>query len=65
MVLCPFIRHEENKHGQVQQEDTVESDNNNQDYRYNYHSAKLTFGLILMEFSDAVKEGDGERLFDI
>lgn len=65
MVLCPFIRHEENKHGQVQQEDTVESDNNNQDCRYNYHSAKLTFGLILMEFSDAVKEGDGERLFDI
>lgn len=28
MVLCPFIRHEENKHGQVQQEDTLGSDNN-------------------------------------
>ena len=32
---------------------------------YNYHSAKLTFGLILLEFNDAIKEGDGDRLFDI
>ena len=36
------------------------------DYLYNYHSAKLTFGLILMmEFNDAVREGDGDRLFDL
>ena len=26
---------------------------------------KLTFGLILMEFNDAIKEGDGERLLDV
>lgn len=36
-----------------------------QDYMYNYHSANLTFGLILLEFNDAVKEGDGDMLFDI
>ena len=36
-----------------------------QDYMYNYHCAKLTFGLILLEFNDAIKEGDGDRLFDI
>lgn len=35
------------------------------DYKFNYHSAKLTFGLILFEFNDAVKEGDGERLFKL
>ena len=52
------MAHEEN-------EETPEPDETNQDYRYNYHIAKLTFGLILMDFSDAVKEGDGDRLFDI
>ena len=63
-----YFRHEGNKHGQVaheENEETPEPDETNQDYRYNYHIAKLTFGLILMDFSDAVKEGDGDRLFDI
>ena len=32
---------------------------------FNYHSAKLTFGLVLFEFNDAVKEGDGARLFHL
>lgn len=40
-------------------------DDSKEDYQYNYHSAKLTFGLILMEFNDAIKEGDGNRLFDL
>jgi len=35
------------------------------DYKFNYHSAKLTFGLILMEFKDSIKEGDGDRLFNL
>ena len=35
------------------------------DSLYNYHSAKLTFGLILFEFNDAIKEGDGGRLFKL
>ncbi len=32
---------------------------------FNYHQAKLMFGLILMAFEDAIKEGDGQRLFEI
>lgn len=35
------------------------------DNLYNYHSAKLRFGLILFSFNDAVQEGDGQRLHDI
>ena len=35
------------------------------DYLYNYHRGKLNFGLILFEFNDAVKEGDGNRILDI
>ena len=60
--------HEENKHGQVayeQNEEIPKGDDNKQDYCYNYHIAKLTFGLLLMDFSDAVKEGDEDRLFNI
>ena len=34
-------------------------------YLYNYHRGKLAFGLILFEFNDAVKDGDGNRILDI
>ena len=37
----------------------------NQDYMFNYHQAKLAFGLILFEMGDCIKEGDGECLFEI
>ena len=33
-----------------------------EDHVFNYHRAKLVFGLILTDFNDAVKEGDGERI---
>lgn len=36
-----------------------------EDFLYNYHRAKLAFGLILLEFDDAIKEGDGGRLHDL
>ena len=35
-----------------------------EDYLYNYHRVKLAFGLVLLEFDDAIKEGDGGRLHD-
>ena len=35
------------------------------DHLYNYHCAKLRFGLLLFDFNDAVQEGDGQRLHDI
>jgi len=40
-------------------------DNGKEDILFNYHQSKLTFGLILMAFEDAVKEGDGQRLYEI
>lgn len=33
-----------------------------EDWKRNYHTARLTFGLLIMLFSDAVKEGDPRRL---
>lgn len=36
-----------------------------EDFLYNYHRAKLAFGLVLLEFDDAIKEGDGGRLHDL
>lgn len=35
-----------------------------EDFLFNYHQAKLVFGLILFEFLDAIKKGDSERLHD-
>lgn len=35
------------------------------DYLSNYHNAKLLYGLVLMEFNDCIKEGDGERLCEL
>jgi len=35
------------------------------DSPFNYHQAKLAFGLILFEFGDTSKEGYGERLPDL
>ena len=32
---------------------------------FNYHKSKLSFGLILLEYSDAIKAGDGGRLHDL
>ena len=67
-----YFRLEGNKHGEIdvhvaheENEETHEPNEDKQDFRYNYHIAKLTFGLILMDFRDVVKEGDGDRLFDI
>ena len=56
-------RHEEQKHGETLPEDSITQEESQEDYKFNYHSAKLTFGLVLLEFNDAVKEGDGGRLF--
>ena len=32
------------------------------DARYNYACAQLNFGMLILNFDDAVKEGDGERI---
>lgn len=60
-------RHERSSHeGAAVEECSDEQEGTTpQDHLYNYHSAKLSFGLILLEFNDAIKEGDGERLFKL
>ena len=35
------------------------------DFKFNYHQNKLAFGLLLLDFNDAVREGDGEHLLDL
>jgi len=54
-ILC---RREEQKHGEPLPEEDIRQDESQDDYKLNYHGAKLTFGLVLFEFNDAVKEGD-------
>ena len=65
-----FIRHEKLKHptfvahdqGQVPVQNIKDD---TEDYIFNYRRSKLTFGLLLFEFEDAVKEGDGDRLINV
>lgn len=35
------------------------------DFLYNYHRGKLTFGLVLFEFNNAIKESDDQRLYEL
>ena len=35
-----------------------------EDFLFNYHKSKLSLGLILLEFSVAIKAGDEDRLHD-
>ncbi|CAB3986486.1 hypothetical protein AC249_AIPGENE16794 [Paramuricea clavata] len=62
-------RHEKKNHLQfTPEEDTSVNDTPDpiiNDHLYNYHCAKLKFGMILFDFNDAVQEGDGQRLHDI
>ena len=62
-------RHEEKKHEDLAISDDIScstsNDQTTEDYKYNCHKAKLTYGLLLIDFGDAIKEGDGERLFSL
>jgi len=44
---------------------SIKTSSTSQDFIFNYHQAKLAFGLVLFEFNDCIKEGDGERLFEL
>ena len=56
-----FYRHELQQHQKASDGPPKDS---NEDF-FIYHSAKFAFGFILFEFSDAIKEGDGHRLFNL
>ena len=52
-------------HGEPLPEEDIPQHESQEDYKFNYHSAKLTFGLVMLEFNDAIKEGYGGRLFEL
>ena len=68
-MVSSFSSHESKAHPNVTVEvQDTQGDTNQEsakeDFLFNYHQAKLAFGLILFEFGNAIKEGDGERLHD-
>lgn len=69
-MLLTF-RHQQKQHGIVLEEtgDSSANDdrhsedqNSKEDFKFNYHKAKMRFGLLLADINDAIKEGDGERI---
>ena len=60
-------RHEKAVHGESVEEAVASEPHSKmaEDFIYNYHRGKLAFGLLLFEFNDAIKEGDGQRLYEL
>ena len=46
----------------ITENEQSEEETSEEDYKRNYHTARLTFGLFIMLSTDAVKEGDPRRL---
>ena len=66
--LINNFRHACNKHPDLKLsplETEDQSTSSSEDFLFNYHRSKLVMGLILFEFDDAIKEGDGGRLHDL
>lgn len=66
-MLC---RHEKQKHPDMvmtneDEHNDAPSEQSKEDNVYNYHKSKLTYGLFLRDFGDAIKEGDGLRLISL
>ena len=64
------FRHLRNNHGDTRatgQDETQHQEESftRPDFKFNYHQNKLVFGLLLLDFNDSVREGDGDRLLDI
>lgn len=64
-----FIKHKMQKHGieTAEQESSSPPDSHSstdvsQDTRYNYACTRLSIGLFIRYFDDAVKEGEGQRI---
>lgn len=72
-MLLTF-RHQQKQHGIVLEETGDSSANDDrhskdqkskEDLKFNYHKAKMRFGLLLADINDAIKEGDGERIWNL
>ena len=68
-ILLLTFRHKQKQHGSVLEETGDSSANDDrhsedqkskEDFKFNYHKAKMRFGLLLADINDAIKEGDGE-----
>lgn len=70
-IIYIVCRHERQLHPnfdaetRLEEQQISESDEKKEDFMFNYHQAKMMLGLIIMSFEDAVKEGDGECLFQL
>ncbi|XP_022063315.1 uncharacterized protein LOC127536115 [Acanthochromis polyacanthus] len=56
------LTHEQKMHNLVIPTDTTPAISSDRDHKYEHTVARLGFSFILLDFMDAVKEGDGERL---
>ncbi|XP_063046921.1 uncharacterized protein LOC134440748 isoform X2 [Engraulis encrasicolus] len=54
--------HELKMHNLTMPTDATPTSHTDIDHRFEHSTARLGFGFILLDFLDAVKEGDGERL---
>ena len=64
-LFCLLYRHERQVHPIYSPRAEPVMPSPAEDCIYNYRRGKLAHGLVLLEFNDAIKEGDGERIFDI
>ncbi|KAJ7361941.1 hypothetical protein OS493_014588 [Desmophyllum pertusum] len=63
-------RHQQREHGVIeivsQAVNSKEKENESkEDYKFNYHKAKIRFGLLLADINDAIREGDGKRMLNL
>lgn len=63
-----LYRHERKTHDNIpEQSSSVSGEPQEQvaeDYKYNYHVARLFYGLLLVNTHDSIREGDAARLMD-
>lgn len=43
----------------------LEEKDSKEDFKFNYHKAKMRFGLLLADMNDSIREGDGQRLLNL
>ena len=63
-----LYRHERKTHDNIpDQSSSVSGEPQEQvveDYKYNYHVARLFYGLLMVNTHDSIREGDAARLMD-
>lgn len=66
LTILLYHRHEREIHPEfIAPELPTQTDKDlSDDSMFNYHQCKMAFGLLIRGFEDAVKEGDGQRLFE-